>query len=405
MGRLRPGQVVLLFQQGSEVAQRHGDIRVTWPQCGLVHRQRFVKVLLGFGELTALAERHRETIQRLGHPVVLRAKDLLAQAQPLAMHRLGLGEEPQLPIGFPERYPDDGLRFRIALELGADPFGRAIQDLFQNRRIAAQRHGGLDPFQHVGQEPGHMVTAVGLGMGPSGVGFGLDPESRLIGLRGLSDMTQAALFPLGPCGANGLPGAHDDARDQHGGNRADSGKGSAMAARKFFELVKPRRWTGDDGLVIEVTLDVFGKGNGAFVPSGAILLQRLHHDPIQVATDLTGEFRRLCLAPKGAQPGRGPGRLLLADSAADFLETGPAQFLPIEWQPAGQQFVKQHAEAVDVASRIDVGPGGLLRAHVDGRAQEQMGLGQGFLAQALLGGFGDSEVNHPRGRHAVVARD
>ena len=51
---------------------------------------------------------------------------------------------------------------------------------------------------------------------------------------------------------------------------------------------------------------------------------------------------------------------------------GRHQLLRIERRAAGQQFVEQHAQAVDVAARVDVQPAHLrlLRAHVSRRADE-----------------------------------
>ena len=48
------------------------------------------------------------------------------------------------------------------------------------------------------------------------------------------------------------------------------------------------------------------------------------------------------------------------------------QFLRVEWRPAGEQFVKQDAERVDVRARIDIQAAHLrlLGTHIGGRAHK-----------------------------------
>jgi hypothetical protein len=82
------------------------------------------------------------------------------------------------------------------------------------------------------------------------------------------------------------------------------------------------------------------------------------------------------------------------------------QCLGIKRGSPGQQFVKQHAQAVDVGSSIDVqaGQARLLRTHVGGRSQKLLERGKNRLVrQGLVGrGLGNSKINHLRHRHPVV---
>ena len=84
-----------------------------------------------------------------------------------------------------------------------------------------------------------------------------------------------------------------------------------------------------------------------------------------------GRGRQL-LAEHRAQPRRGPHRLLLPDGPAHLVQARCQQLLRVERRLAGQQFVEQHAQAVDVAARVDVQPAHLrlLRTHVGRRADE-----------------------------------
>ncbi len=101
-------------------------------------------------------------------------------------------------------------------------------------------------------------------------------------------------------------------------------------------------------------------------------------------------------------------RLHLADRPADGLQTAFDQFLRIEGRAAGQQLIEQHAQAVDVAARVNVQPAHLrlLGAHVGRRADELVQLRiDRRVGQPALGRLGDAEINHLGHRHAIVQRD
>src|SRR5713226_8939189 len=98
-----------------------------------------------------------------------------------------------------------------------------------------------------------------------------------------------------------------------------------------------------------------------------------------------------------AQPRRGLWRFRLQNRAANLVQARLPQGFRVEWGRAGQKFVEQHAQAVDVTARVDVQAAhfGLLRTHVGGRADELLEGGEdGLVGQALAGGgLGDAEIN------------
>ena len=51
----------------------------------------------------------------------------------------------------------------------------------------------------------------------------------------------------------------------------------------FAKPIRDRRGTGENRLVGQMPLDVHREADGRLVPARAILLERLHHDPVQVA--------------------------------------------------------------------------------------------------------------------------
>ncbi len=99
------------------------------------------------------------------------------------------------------------------------------------------------------------------------------------------------------------------------------------------------------------------------------------------------------------------GRLVFLDDAADLVVAGFAQGLSIEGRRAGQEFVEQHSQGVDVAARVHIQPGelGLFGTHVERCADHLREFGeQRPLGELLIDRLGHAEVNHlGNGRHVV----
>ena len=84
------------------------------------------------------------------------------------------------------------------------------------------------------------------------------------------------------------------------------------------------------------------------------------------------------------------------------------ELLPLQWGRSGQELVEQHAQAVDVATRVDVElvQLRLLGTHVFERADHRAEFGvQRLVGQWRAGRLGDAEVDHLGNRLAVVERD
>ena len=80
----------------------------------------------------------------------------------------------------------------------------------------------------------------------------------------------------------------------------------------------------------------------------------------------------------------------------------------VEGRLPDEQFVEQNPQRVDVAARVDVhgAEDGLLRAHVNGRADELLEAGEERLVGELaLRGLGDAEVDDLHHRQVGVERD
>src|SRR5262249_34234552 len=97
-----------------------------------------------------------------------------------------------------------------------------------------------------------------------------------------------------------------------------------------------------------------------------------------------------------AEPRGGSRWIDFPNDTTDFIDAGPKKLPRIKWCLASQQFVKQHAQAINVTARIDIQAAELrlFRAHVSGRANELLkGCVKGLLSQRLAGGgFSDTKI-------------
>src|SRR5690349_11719882 len=107
---------------------------------------------------------------------------------------------------------------------------------------------------------------------------------------------------------------------------------------------------------MQITFDIAGQAVGGFVAAAAVLLQRLHDDPIELAAHQPAELSRVALAPRGnrlglvaerAQSGAGTWRLFFADDPADLVEGGAFQTFLVERGGAGEKLVEENAQTVD----------------------------------------------------------
>ena len=134
-----------------------------------------------------------------------------------------------------------------------------------------------------------------------------------------------------------------------GGRRQDL----LVPAGQLPQPIAGRGRAGLHRLVRQVALEVAGEAVGRLVAAAAVLLQRLHHDPVQLAAHQSGQPGRLGLplgrrvaraGPDRAQPRARLRRLLLADDPQQLVEGRLLQPLWLEGRRAGQQLVEQHAQ-------------------------------------------------------------
>ena len=149
--------------------------------------------------------------------------------------------------------------------------------------------------------------------------------------------------------AQGEAYGHRCSRDQADGHEGPRRHSHPVAAGKLAQLVGSTRWTREDWLALQMTLDVHGQAVGCLISPIAILLQRLDHDPIQVSTQFMQQRLRIGSAlistrsriAEAAQARTRLRWLLLADDSLDLGERGLPQ---VERAGAGEQLIQQHTQ-------------------------------------------------------------
>src|SRR5690606_28583571 len=94
---------------------------------------------------------------------------------------------------------------------------------------------------------------------------------------------------LGP-GLEHAGGRAGEAEQEHSRDRGGGDDAPAVSPVELREAIACAGRAGEDGLLAEVTLHVVGEGGGRLVPTCAVLLQRLHDDPVQVTAELPAEM-------------------------------------------------------------------------------------------------------------------
>ena len=95
-------------------------------------------------------------------------------------------------------------------------------------------------------------------------------------------------FRLGQSLPVPAPLEKDNGGDGHqdGHRQTDEGL-DLVAAEELPQAVHGAGAPGQDRLRLQMPPNVFGQTADGLVPPDAVLLQRLHHDPVQVAPDLS----------------------------------------------------------------------------------------------------------------------
>ena len=193
-----------------------------------------------------------------------------------------------------------------------------------------------------------------------------------------------------------------------------------MSANPAPEAIASAAFTRRDWFEPEVTRHILRECGRALVTPVGILLDRLHHDGIEVAAHGGDEARagagaqggdaRL-IRTRGAELRAGRRGILGADGTQEPLDGGAARFqarLRDERRLPGEQLIKDHAERIDIGERGDLLLArGLLGTHVKRRADaldgKRLGARRGEVA--TVEHLGDAKVDDLRRRSSVLLDD
>src|SRR5579884_1415981 len=76
-----------------------------------------------------------------------------------------------------------------------------------------------------------------------------------------------------------------------------------MALHKLLQTIGRRRRSSENRLLAEIPVDVLCQGSRRVIAAVAILLQRLHHDPVQLTANLPTQAGRFA-PPLGRDRGQ-----------------------------------------------------------------------------------------------------
>jgi hypothetical protein len=252
---------------------------------------------LGLGVAPAVVVDVGEGVHRLQGLGVLLAEEAAAHVVRDAQVLLGVLVEAEGVVGTSDGDAQPGLDRRPSHEGGAELAGSRIEHLAHGGVAAGTDR--IDGRQHVGEELGHRLR---LG----------ERHLLVVALAGRA----ARLHRHGD--------GEGDEKQEHGGGGRDA---AAVAAGELAHPVDGGRWPRLDRHVRVVPAEVRRQLLRRAVAPIAVLLQRLHDDPVEVAVELAHQAVNLA-APQGgdlggvvhlAHPRARPRRLLVADHAPQVL--------------------------------------------------------------------------------------
>jgi hypothetical protein len=199
----------------------------------------------------------------------------------------------ELPVGVTDRRQEPGAHEGLVLELPVEAPCAPVENV-------PHRHGRPEvaPGVEVLEDPHQELRDL----------------TRVLGLPLRSEQPDA-----------GAGNRHHESDDDHCGGRHPH----PVPPHELPYPVCRARGAGQDRLVAQVPLEVRPQLRRGAVASGAVLLQRLHRDPVQIAPQDPGQGREVGPAVPGgglrdvthaAELGAGPGGLLFADRASKLVE-------------------------------------------------------------------------------------
>ena len=200
-------------------------------------------------------------MEALGHFEAVGAERLRAQRQRALQQTIGRLVEREVAVDLADGIEEGRLRFGIAGKLGLDALRAAVENLAGGDRLPL-RVRRIRLAEQAGDEPRHAFDPRGLGSGA----IPFDGRDRL-------------LLP----GAPRLDHRRDEADRERGDDQRTGDDRRAMPRRELPGAIRPAVGPGRDRQPVEMARDVLLKEVDRGVAARGILVQRLHHDRVQIA--------------------------------------------------------------------------------------------------------------------------
>ena len=247
--------------------------------------------------------------------------------------RPGLAVQTQAAVRGAHQGTDGGLDFRLVRQPRTEVPVEVVEQLADGV-VPALDFVRIRGREHVVDEREHRLGALLLGLRFRGAGFGalaLPGLGRFRCARGLGlprRVGRGQLLRL--CLPVRLAHARVGeaaAQEQRGHDHHTRDRAHAVSHEVLPQPVPGARGHRADRFVGQEPADVLREAVGGFVAAAAVLLQRLHHDPVEIASDDSSEHARCRVAPLRDRielPHRGEararlGRIDLADGAQHFV--------------------------------------------------------------------------------------
>ena len=209
-------------------------------------------------------------------------------------------------------------------------------------------------------------------------GLGLLPKTGLIRARRVGLLPLLGFFGLcrnrqclrcqclafGVLGSHRLPSRGDDAQKKGPEDDGSGGKRDFVPANRLLDPVSRRGRTRHHRLVVQVSFEIRRQTGRSIVTPGPVLLQTLHHNPIQIPLELVDQFRlvrrtsfrrrRQIFTFERRKARARSHRLLLADGFPHGVNAQRHQLIRIKGRTPSQQLVEQYAEGINVRARINI---------------------------------------------------
>ena len=174
-----------------------------------------------------------------------------------------------------------------------------------------------------------------------------------------------------------------DRRDRQNARRVSDER--RLAAGEPPQSLPQADWSRFQRLVAQVAIEIVGQRRGRAVAIGRRLFERPHDDSLEFRRNLRVDPVRQCRLP------------------FEHLEDRIQLVLFAKRRPAGEEFVKHGAKAIDIGARRNLGriAAGLLGGHVARRAEDRAGL---RFRAVILKDLGQPEIGH-QGLVVLIEQD